>query len=124
MDRRTIKIEEFDVVKYLKSTYLVKSFQRLESGKFELCYYFRSIRKPDAKLHKDQKQDFYESHTYKIKKTNNQEKKLLIEKIRNEYPDFNLAKVISATSDTFIDLDENMCIEFLKEKGYTIYKRL
>lgn len=47
----SIPIKKNDFVKYMKSIYLVKDFQKLENGRYRLNYYFRSLEKNHAKLH-------------------------------------------------------------------------
>lgn len=62
---RIIEIKENDIIKYLKSTYLVKSFRKLENGKYQLNYHFRTIRKENAKLHKNKTYELYGFHAKK-----------------------------------------------------------
>lgn len=53
------KIKRNDFVRYLKNIYLVKDFQKLENGKFQLSYYFRSTKNDNAKLHIDNSEVIY-----------------------------------------------------------------
>lgn len=120
---RIIEIKENDIVKYLKSTYLVKSFQKLENGKYQLNYHFRTIRKENAELHKNKTDELYGFHAEKIKRADEKERKFLISRIRAEYPDFDLSKLENDSQRTKSELNEANCIEFLKNKGYLIYKQ-
>ncbi len=120
---RIIELNEYDIVKYLKSTYLVKSFRQFDNGKYQLKYHFRTIRKENAKLHKNKKDELYECDLEKIKKADEKEREFLILRILSENPDFDLSKLEKDTQKKKSELNEENCIEFLKDKGYLIYKQ-
>jgi hypothetical protein len=126
-----IKIKENDIVKYLKSIYLVKGFQKLDSGKYRLNYYFRSIRKDNARLHTNKSEELYNTSIVHIKKTNLEEKRSLISKIKVEHPNFDISFLkkseiteITEITENALNLDIKVSIEFLKSKGYIIYKQV
>ncbi|MCD8423584.1 hypothetical protein [Tenacibaculum finnmarkense] len=125
---KIIEIKENDIVKYLKSVYLVKSFIKLENGLYHLNYYFKTNQSKikTKKLHNNAYDEFYGYLAEKIKQTSLEEKKDFVSKINRDYPKFD-------TSFTRIDLKENSnssvlnvedCIEFLKKKNYIIYKQI
>lgn len=119
-----IEIKENDIVKYLKSIYLVKSFQKLENGGYRLSYYFRSIRKDNAILHTNESDEIYSYHAEKIKKADLEERKSLISKIKVKHPDFDTSLIKTDLKKNTQNLNVTDCIEFLKSKGYMIYKRV
>lgn len=119
-----IEIKENDIVKYLKSIFLVKGFQKLENGRYCLSYYFKSIRKDNAILHSNESDEIYGYLAEKIKQADSEERKSLISKIKTKHPNFD-------NSILKIDLKKNTqnlnvidCIEILKSKGYIIYKQV
>lgn len=114
-----IEIKRNDFVKYLKCIYLVKGFQKLDNGKYRLNYHFRSIRKDNAKLYTNEFDDIYGYLSEKIKKTTIEETKFIISKIKTEYPNFDTSFI-----KTELNLNVEDSIEFLKSKGYIVYKQV
>lgn len=117
-----IDIKQNDIVKYLKSIYLVKGFQKLENGRYRLSYYFKSIRKDNAKLHSNSSDEIYGYLAEKIKKANPEEKKSLFSKISTKHPTFMLPEI--ELNENTSNLNTKDCIEFLKSQGYIIYKQV
>jgi hypothetical protein len=121
---RTIEIKKNDFVKYLKCIYLVKDFEKLDNGRYRLSYFFRSIIKDDAKLHFNEFYDISAYLTEKIKKPSLEETKFLISRIKAEHPSFDLSFVKLDKNINEKKLNENECIEYLKSKGYIVYKQV
>jgi len=119
-----IEIKRTDFVKYLKCIYLVKDFQKLDNGRYRLSYYFRSIIKDNAKLHMNDSDVISNYLTEKIKKPTLDELKYIISRIKAEYPDFDLSFFKSETIKDNSDLNEIDSIEYLKSKGYLVYKQI
>jgi hypothetical protein len=119
-----IEIKEYDIVKYLKSIYLVKDFQKIDDRKYRLNYYFRSIRKDSAKLHTNESYELYGYLAEKIRKADLEEMKSLISKIKVEHPNFDLSFLKKEIKENTLDLNIEDCIKFIKSKGYIIYKQI
>lgn len=119
-----IEIKENDIVKYLKSIYIVKGFQKLENGRYRLSYYFRSIKKDNAILHTNGSDEIYGYLAEKIKKADSEERKSLISKIKLKHPNFDTSLLKTDLNKNTQNLNVTDCIEFLKSKGYIIYKQV
>lgn len=117
---KTIKRNDF--VKYLKCIYLVKDFQKLDNATFIISYYFRASRKAEAKIRINDVFNISSYNLKKIKKATSDETDFLIEKIKLEHPNFDLSFYVATKKECF--LNENECIEFLKNKGYLVYKQV
>lgn len=119
-----IEIKENDIVKYLKCIYLVKGFQKLENGRYQLSYYFRSIRKDNAILHRNDSDEIYGYLAEKIRKADSEEINSLIKKIKTKYPNFDTSFQKTDLNKNTLNLNVQDCIDFLKSKGYIIYKQV
>lgn len=118
------EIYKYDIVKYLKCIYLVKDFHKLENGRYRLNYYFRTSKNDKVDLKMNDFYDFYSSDVEKIKKPTLEERNFLISRIKVKYPNFDLSFIKNVESKNIMDLNENDCIDFLKNKGYLIYKQV
>ena len=120
-----IDIKRNDIIKYMKCIYLVKDFQKLDNGKYLLNYYFRSIRKDNAKLNIN---DSYEISGYlveTIKKASPEESNFIITRINSVYPNYDTSFYRNQKDkNEQKTLNENDCIDFLKKKGYIVYKQV
>lgn len=121
---KIIKIQENDIVKYYKMIYLVKNFKKIDNYKYQLNYHFKTnITKKNAKLHKNQLDEFDKYKIERIKHAEEKEREILISKIQKESPDFNLSTFEIYSENKNSELNESNCIEYLKNKGYLIYKQ-
>lgn len=118
-----IEIKKYDFVKYLKNLYLVEDFHKLENGQYRLNYLFRSIRKSNAKLHTNGFYDIYGYLAENIRKATDEEIEFLISRIKQEHPNFDISIVNVNKATNFSYLNEDDCIDYLKSKGYLIYKQ-
>lgn len=118
-------IKENDYLKYFKNLFKIKSVEKLNSGGLLITYYFRSIEKDNAKLYKNGVYEIRSGYlTEKLKRASPKEINFLLSRIKNynsengELYKGNLSNVKNEER-----LNENDCIEFLKSKGYLIYKQ-
>jgi len=119
-----INIEPYDFVKYLKCIYLVKEFQRTDNGLYVIEYYFRSIKKENAKLHSTNSDKITGYLAEKIKKATTEEIRFLTSRIKSKKPNFDLSLARKETNENTLHLNEDDCIAFLKNKGYLVYKQI
>ena len=120
-----ILIKENDYVKYFKNIYLVKDFKELEKGRYRLSFYFRSIKKKNAKLYKDDSSKINGYLARKIKKATPEEIKFLHSRIRLKFPHLDLPSIENSEElKNRQELNETDCVEFLKSKGYLVFKQL
>lgn len=120
----TIKIDRYDIIKYRKCIYLVKNFLKLEDGNYRLEYYFRSINNQIGKLKLNGFSDNSEYQFEYIKEASIEEIDLLVSKIRKEHPKFDLSSIKINSKENWLNLNEIDCIEYLKSKGYLVYKQM
>ena len=119
-----IEVNKNDFIKYLKCVYLVKNFTKLDNGYYRLSFYFRSIVKDNAKLHNNKYYDISGYQTEKIKKASRKECEFLISQIKKAQPDFDVARFHQNAISDENDLHEQECVEYLKSRGYIIYKQM
>lgn len=125
MEYKVIDIKQYDIVRYLKCIYLVKDFFKDEDGKYILNYHFRAINNGNAKLHPQDTYILYGFHAEKIRKASKDEIRYFISRIRKERPDFDLHSIEDVSLDeTSININEKECVDFLKSKGYLVYKQI
>jgi len=125
MKYNVIDLKQYDIVRYLKCIYLVKDFFKDENGKYFLNYHFRAINKSDSKLHSQNTYEFYGFHAEKIRKASKDEIRHFISRIKKEKPDFDLSYIENISFDeTGANINEEECINFLKSKGYLVYKQI
>lgn len=117
------KIKEGDFIKKEASIYLVKGFKKTER-KYKLDYYFRSTKKTAGVLHINGAKEFYELDLMRFKTPTNEEIVTIINKITKEYPDFIIDSSWSVKDLKTDILSEKEHIDFLKERGYLIYKQI
>ena len=124
MEYNVIDLKQYDIVRYLKCIYLVKDFFKDENGRYILNYYFRTINNSNAKLHSQNTYELYGFHAKKIRKASKDEIRHFISKIKKEKPDFDLNFIEDVSLDETVgNLNEKECIDFLKRKGYLVYKQ-
>jgi len=121
---KSTEIQRNDVVKYLKCLYLVKDLEKLENGNFRLNYYFRITRKDNAKLHFNESYDISSYLLKQVKRPSTEEAEFLISRIKVEHPNFDLSFIKQNKNKIKSNLNENDCIEYLKSKGYLVYKQI
>lgn len=125
MEYNVIDLKQYDIVRYLKCIYLVKDFFKDENGKYILNYHFRTINNSDAKLHSQDTYELYGFHAEKIRKASIEEIRHFISRIKKEKPDFDLNSIENVSLDEpGINIGEKGCIDFLKSKGYLVYKQM
>jgi hypothetical protein len=125
MEYNVIDLKQYDIVRYLKCIYLVNDFFKDEDGKYILSYYFRAINNSKAKLHSQGSYELYGFHAKKIRKASNDEIRHFISRIKKEKPDFELHYSEEIYIDeTSININEKECIDFLKSRGYIVYKQI
>lgn len=118
-----IDIKKNDFVKYAKSIYLVKDFKNL-NGRYRLSFYFRAIKKDKAKLHTNSFNEItgYSSET--IKRATAEEIAFLTSKIKAKSPTFDTSFIKAEITTEKEGLNEEDCINFLKERGFIIYRQV
>lgn len=116
-------IKEGDFIKKEASIYLVKGFNKAER-KYKLDYYFRSTKKTTGVLHINGAKEFYEHELTRLKTPTNKEVETIISKITKEHPDFIIDSPRSVKYLKTDILSEKKHIDFLKERGYLIYKQI
>jgi hypothetical protein len=119
---KATEIKRDDFVKYRKCIYLVKDFQKLDNRKSRLNYYFRSIKIETAKLYSNGFDENYNWQFECIKKASQEEVDFLVSRIRSEHPNFDLSFL--KMNKIKLNLNVNDCIEYLKSKGYLVYKQV
>lgn len=119
-----MEIKRNDFIKYLKCTYLVKDFVKLDNGYYNLSYYFRVNRKSNSKLHFNGVYRISGYSAEKIKKTSIEETYFLVSRIKAEHPNFDLSFLNSELNQNESILNEKDCIEYLKGKGYLVFKQI
>lgn len=117
-------IKEYDVVKYLKSIYLVKSFIKLENRTYQLNYYFASIHKSGAKLYNNKTKEISIFYGERINRATDKEIKFLLAKIHNIHPNFDTSNIEKSLKSETLIFNEKNCINYLKSKGYIILKQV
>lgn len=127
------KFNAFEILKYRKCIYLIKNLIITNDslyGKYQVNYYFRITYKSGSKLHKDSSEVHYEHNLKYYKNASQEEIKFLLNEIQNKFPEFNINSFnfldnnktkVSSVKDF---LTEEKCIEFLKDRGYLIYKNI
>jgi hypothetical protein len=127
------KFEKFDILKYRKCIYLIESIIHSNDSSFkksQVNYFFRITFKVGAKLYKNGSESHYAQDLKYYKKTNPEQRKFLLDEIKRKFPDFDLReqndldKSINEDVSQIELLTEENCIEFLKGKGYLIYKQI
>lgn len=120
-------IKKGDFIKRYTNIYLVKGFQRDERN-YEIEYFFRiSTKTKNPKLHSNgiDKNYSYDLAWNRVKNPTNGEIQILKEKIKQECPRFNFEtlsyKELKNNSD---ELTIEICIDFLKKKGYIVLKQV
>lgn len=125
MEYNVIELKQYDIVRYLKCIYLVKDFSKDERGRYILSYHFRTISNSNAKLHSQGNYELYGFHAEKIRKATKNEIRHFISRIKKEKPDFDLNSIEDVSVDEpDINMNEKECINFLKGKGYLVYKQI
>lgn len=119
-----IEIKENDFLKYAKSIYLVKHFKKNEFGRYNLSFYYRCIRKNNAKLYTNSFNSISGHSAETIKKATAEEIAFLTSKIKAKNPNFNTSFIKPPLNPEKWDLNGENCINFLKERGYIIYKKV
>jgi hypothetical protein len=119
-----IDINPYDFVKYFKCIYLVKKFHKTDNGHYIIEYYFRSIKKENAKLHSTNSDEIIGYLAEKIKKATTEEIRFLTSRIKTKRPNFDLSFARKETNENIQNLNEDDCITFLKNKGYLVYKQI
>lgn len=116
-------IKTGDFIKKEASIYFVKDFKKA-GRKYILEYYFRSTKKTSGLLHINGSKEFYEHEVDRIKCATQEEVEILKAKINNKHPNYHFnIKQIDKKQKTNIQ-SERECIEFLKERGFIIYKQI
>ncbi|WP_461629637.1 hypothetical protein [Labilibaculum euxinus] len=125
MEYNVIDLKQYDIVRYLKCIYLVKDFAKDENGKYILNYHFRTIYNSNAELYSENTYELYGFHAEKIRKATKDEIRYFISRIKKEKPDFDLNYVEDVSLDKpDKNINEKECIDFLKSKGYLVYKQI
>lgn len=106
-------------VRKAASLYLVKKLSKTNKG-FRLEYFYRSTKDKTGILHLNGYKDFYESELELFKTPTIEHIEIVKSKIKKEDPDFLITSIIS--EDNYETQYERVCIEYLKERGYLIYK--
>ena len=119
------QIKENDFLKYFKNLFKVKSVDKQDNGAVVINFYYRSLKQHNAKLYKDGVYKIYPEYlTEKLKRATSEEIKFLLSRIRNlnsEKIGINNINLIELKNNE--NLNEVECIDFLKSRGYLIYKR-
>lgn len=126
------KFEKFDVLKYRKCIYLIEGVVHNNDSsikKSQVNYFFRITFKEGSKLYKNGSDNHYAQDLKYYKKANPEQRKFLLDEIKRRFPDFDLKyqgseKLNSEDISKLELLTEENCIEFLKGKGYLIYKQI
>ena len=113
-----MEINHNDFIKKGASIYLVKNFRK-EDKRFILDYYFRSTIKDSGIIKSNDTRDFYEHELPSIKHPSVKEIFIIKNKIRKEFPTFHFE---TSSNNNFNILTEKNCIDFLKDKGYLVFK--
>jgi len=125
MEYNVIDLKQYDIVRYLKCIYLVKDFFKDENGRYILNYHFRTINNSNAKLYSEDTYELYGFHAEKIRKATKDEIRDFITRIKKEKPDFDLKSIEDVSiGETGENINEKECIDFLKRKGYLVYKQI
>lgn len=126
------KFEKFEILKYRKCIYLIEGLVHNNDSSFkksQVNYLFRITFKEGSKLYKNGSENHYAQDLKYYKKANPEQRKLLLDEIKKRFPDFDLndqslEKSKSKDISKLELLTEENCIEFLKGKGYLIYKQI
>lgn len=124
--------EKFDVLKYRKCIYLIEGVVHNNDSsikKSQVNYFFRITFKEGSKLYKNGSENHYAQDLKYYKNANPEQRKFLFDEIKRRFPDFDLKyqsseKLNSEDISKLELLTEENCIEFLKGKGYLIYKQI
>ena len=111
-------INQHDFIKKGASIYLVKNFRKEGKG-FILDYYFRSTIKESGIINSNDTRDLYEHELPSIKHPSDKEIVIIKNKIRKEFPIFHFE---TPSNNNINFLTEKICLDFLKEKGYLVFK--
>lgn len=122
---------EFEILKYRKCIYLINNISSIETSigqKFQINFYFRITFKEGSKLYKDSFDVQYSHALQYYKNADSEQRQFLIKEIGENFPDFDLKKINSHLINQKIQkidsLNEEDCIEYLKNRGYLIYKKI
>lgn len=121
-----IKIEDIKEGVFIKkeaSIYLVKDFKKEGKG-YKLVYFFRSTAKPTGVLHFNDSREFYEHELQRIKVPTIEEVNVLKNKIFKEHPTFHFDISTVESNQNLDSFTEKSCIEFLRERGYLVFKQV
>lgn len=118
-----MNIRKNDFVKKADSIYLVKDFRKIGS-KYILEYYFKTTKKPTGVLHGAGSRELYENQTEYIKKPTRNEIEIIVSKVKNKHPNFDIENSKEASNPRSNDIDEKNCIKYLKDRGYLVYKQI
>ncbi len=117
-----LDIKENSIVKYFKCIYLVKDFKKLESGRYRISYYYRTIESEKAILHTNGQDEIFRQHIDKIRIAPQEAKDYILEKIKHNISSLSGDNKKNDLGQDSLKVEE--CIKYLKSKGYLIYKEV
>lgn len=125
MDYKMIKKGNY--IKKEATIYLVKDFKK-EGRMYILDFYFCSTKKTDGCLHINKFKRWYESELDRIKTSPSiEEVEAFRHKIKLLHPNFPIDKYPYQRGEKSVScnekLTEELCIEYLKDRGYTISRK-
>lgn len=112
-------LKEYDIVRYRQCIYLVKNFEKIDSN-FHLSCYFSLCIKNKGTLTCEKISKIFHLDIKYLKPASDIDRENLISRIKLEYPNFDLSVITGDKSD----LSESVCIAYLKNKGYLVYKQM
>lgn len=115
-------------LKYLATTFLVKDCILNEDKEtYTIKYFFSLTNRGGIKKGKLYCDGTIREESCKIKMCSSEDIERLKTKIQYEYPSFDFGTLSYKESNTITnndELTEEKCIDFLKEKGYLIFKQI
>jgi hypothetical protein len=109
-------IKEYDFIKIGESVYLVRDYK---NG--DLDYYFKCALKSTGDLHRNGTKRWCIDG--RIRRPTTNEISAVILKIKIQFPGFEIEKVIKHLDKDSMNLSEEICIQYLKNRGYIICKQ-
>ena len=121
------EIKKGDYIKRYATTYLIKGCQiNKDKRTYTIDYFFCITNKGEkkkSKLYRNGSRTEYLFDFERVNIASDEDIRFLNDRISKEFPNFNL-DAFSCKSFQIENLNEDMCIDFLKKKGYLIIKVL
>ena len=118
-----MNFKKYDVLKKGTAIYLVDSFHKFEDI-YRLKYFFKTTLKLTDNLYINNSRDFHRYELKNLKQASKNDIEILFSKIKTQYPTFDLTNIPKSEDQNKDELNEDLCIEFLKNKGYLVFKQV